>query len=83
MLTLVTVLTVISAISLLVSIASLVSARKMESDVSLTRSDVIAIRRQLLPPNVGGRQVPSPADLAAARNRIDATGTAHPGGPGS
>jgi hypothetical protein len=80
MFTLITVLTVIAAISLLVSIASLVSVRKMESDVSLTRSDVIAIRRQSIPPNLGGRSIPTLNELEAARNRVDASGTAHPGG---
>lgn len=28
-----------------------------------------------------GRSVPSPADIVAARNRIDQQGTAYPGGP--
>lgn len=80
MFTLMTVLTVVAAISLVVSIASLVSMRKMESDVSLTRSDVIAIRRWATPAALGGRSIPTINELEAARNRIDATGTAHPGG---
>ena len=28
-----------------------------------------------------GRAIPSVAEIQAAKNRIDATGTAHPGGP--
>lgn len=74
-------LCVLCSISLFINIAILITVRTMRSDVSLTRSDVIAIRRQLIPAAVGGRAVPSPADIQAARNRTDAMGTAHPGGP--
>jgi hypothetical protein len=76
----ITVLCVVSAIALVVNIATLVSLRKIESDVSLTRSDVIAIRRVYIPPNVGGRMTPTVSELEAARNRVDSSGTAHPGG---
>jgi hypothetical protein len=82
MMTVLTVLCVVCALMLLINIALLVSFRKIESDISLTRSDVIAIRRQSIPPNVGARSAPTVAELEAARNRIDPSGTAHPGGPG-
>lgn len=36
-------------------------------------------RIQAILPPIGGRSVPSPAELQAARNRIDPQGTAHPG----
>jgi hypothetical protein len=48
----------------------------------LLQDDVSAIRIRSAPPNVGGRLPPSLADLHAARNRMDASGVAHPGGPG-
>jgi hypothetical protein len=50
----------------------------------LLQDDVSAIRIPPVPPNVvgGGRLPPSLADLQAARNRMDASGVAHPGGPG-
>lgn len=37
------------------------------------------LRYSRTPPDVGGRKPPTPLELAAARNRIDSSGTAHPG----
>ncbi len=50
----------------------------------LTRlqEDVSAVRQRTVPVDVGGRLPPSPAELQAARNRMDKLGIAHPGGPG-
>ena len=77
---LVAVLIVICLLQLIVTTVMLCNCRRMESDISLTRSDVITIRRHLVAPVLGGRQPPSPAELQAARNRIDPSGLAHPGG---
>lgn len=75
------VLITIGIFNISVGVAILVAVRKIESDGRLTRSDVIAIRRYTIPPDVGGRPIPTLAEIAAARNRIDPAGTAHPGGP--
>jgi hypothetical protein len=54
---------------------------RLEIEIDGARSDLTAIRRYLIAPNVGGRPAPTPAELTAAKNRIDAQGIAHPGGP--
>lgn len=56
------------------------------------QDDVSAIRIRFVPPNFGGRPVPTPADFAAARirdlsvtpgqNRVDTSGTAQSGPSG-
>jgi hypothetical protein len=53
----------------------------VEGELDGARNDITAIRRYFVAPAVGGRPTPSPAELTAARNRIDAQGIAHPGGP--
>jgi predicted alternative tryptophan synthase beta-subunit len=53
---------------------------RLEVEIDATRVDVTAVRGYFIAPAVGGRVVPSPSELTAARNRVDAQGTAHPGG---
>jgi hypothetical protein len=50
--------------------------------IEMVQEDVSAIRIRSVPINVGGRLAPSPAELEAAKNRMDKLGIAHPGGPG-
>ena len=54
----------------------------LENRFRLLQDDVSAIRIRTVPVDVGGRLAPSPAELVAARNRMDKMGIAHPGGGG-
>lgn len=56
--------------------------RVLRGRLILMQDDISAIRIRTVPPNIGGRLPPSPADLQAARNRMDKLGVAHPGDPG-
>jgi hypothetical protein len=55
---------------------------KVEEKLEFMRSDLDQLRSQWVPPNIGARRVPTPVELATARNRMDQAGVAHPGGPG-
>jgi hypothetical protein len=54
---------------------------RIEGELDAARIDLTALRRYWIAPAVGGRPAPTPAELSAAKNRIDAQGIAHPGGP--
>lgn len=56
--------------------------RALSHRLALLQDDASAIRIRTVPVDVGGRLAPSPAELAAARNRMDKMGVAHPGGVG-
>jgi hypothetical protein len=66
-------------LNLVVTLAAFVTLR---TRIDLLQDDVSAIRIRTVPPNIGGRLAPSFAELQTAKNRMDHTGVAHPGGPG-
>lgn len=75
---------VLCILGLLVSLWAVMLLLKLEGDFDSARIDLTTLRKQSEQPYMGGlrmgRSIPSAADLEAARNRIDAQGTAHPGG---
>jgi hypothetical protein len=68
--------------TLLNTVLIYVGLSAIKTQLTLLQDDVSAIRIRSVPANVGGRLAPSPADLEAARNRMDKLGVARPGGPG-
>jgi hypothetical protein len=80
-------------ILLLVQVLLLILIKNMSMDLMHLQGDMNQVRRTFVPPpNVGGRPVPSSADIAAARarapmsmtppgpNQVDSMGTAQIGG---
>lgn len=66
----------------------LILIKNLSMDIVMLQSDLSLIRRTFVAPNVGGRLVPTPADIAAARarapfapNQVDSSGVAQVGGP--
>jgi hypothetical protein len=87
------VLCLVLAIILGLLIALFIVVNMIGRDLMTLQSDMAMVRRIVVPPNVGGRLVPSGSDIAAAMaragpvrnfggpNQVDSTGTAHVGGP--
>lgn len=74
-------LIVILLLQWLVLVTLLISLATLRSRLTRLQDDITVIRLRMIPPNIGGRAAPSMADLQAAKNRMDAMGVAHPGGP--
>lgn len=87
------------ALIVLLLVALLVVLNTVLKDLATLQTDMSAVRRTFVPPSaaqVGGRAIPSPADIAMARaraptlqglvpgggpNQVDTSGTAQVGGP--
>lgn len=72
---------------LALSILNLIAVGLLASRMAILDANMLTLRKELksaISPQTlgsrGGRQVPTPQELEAARNRIDQTGLAHPGG---
>lgn len=72
------ILLVLLVIAIVVLVLGLVNIRYR---LICLQHDVNEIYARLIPPGIGGRQAPSFAELQAAKNRMDVTGVAQPGGP--
>jgi hypothetical protein len=78
-----------AVIVLLLLVILLIIVKGLQEDTLQIQSDVNRIVRAFVPPSVGGRPVPSSADIAAARaradtfgqNQVSALGVAQVGGP--
>lgn len=83
-------LVIFLAILLLLQAGLFIQLKNISLDIVTLQADINLVRRTFVPPNVGGRLVPTPADIAAARarapvsvgpNQVDASGVAQVGGP--
>lgn len=66
---------------LILLVLVLVGLMRLVGRMELIQEDVSAIRMRTVPVDAGGRLAPSMADLAAAKNRMNAMGVAQVGTP--
>lgn len=76
-------LVALCCLALLLGVMVILLYFSVRAQLRLIQEDVGMIRMRTVPVAVGGRVPPSYAELqaAAARNRVDPGGVAHPGGP--